>query len=64
MIKDVDNFNILTSEEERTIRLSLCNTCENNNLVDNINTCDRCACPIEYVVTYQFKECPVQKWVV
>lgn len=63
MIENVENFNILTDDDEKQFRLNLCNTC-----VENIETetsgkiCNQCACPIEYVVTYKFKICPLEKW--
>jgi hypothetical protein len=62
MIEDVNNFDILTSEEEKQQRTSLCNSCDKNTKVVNVPTCDACACPIEYVVTYKFKICPLKKW--
>lgn len=64
MINDVENFNVLTSEVERIERSTLCNSCENNINIQDIDTCYKCACPIEYVVTYKFKECPIKKWVI
>lgn len=62
MIEDPNNFNILTSEEEKQIRQSLCNSCEKNKNTEFDKICDACACPIEYVVTYKFKICPLNKW--
>jgi len=62
MIEDVNNFNILTSDEEKQQRLLLCNSCEKNQNTDFGNICEGCVCPIEYVVTYKFKICPLKKW--
>jgi hypothetical protein len=62
MIKDVENFGILTTEGEKQIRIDLCNSCEKNMLNNSVPTCDMCACPIEYVTTYKFKICPLNKW--
>ena len=62
MIEDVNNFDILTTDEEKSKRLTLCNSCEKNTVILDVNTCDSCACPIEYVTTYKFKSCPLNKW--
>ena len=62
MIEDPKNFGILTEETEKLSRQSLCNNCEEKNLVNDIDTCNKCACPIEYVITYKFKICPLEKW--
>ena len=62
MIKDVENFNILTDASESNSRLSLCNACPENTSLDSGNICNACACPIEYVITYKFKICPLNKW--
>ena len=58
MIADVNNFGILTSDEEKQSRQSLCEACTENTL----EICQKCACPIEYVVMYRFKICPMDKW--
>lgn len=62
MIKDVENFGIVTSPEEKTARLALCESCEKLTAVMDTKTCDACACPIEYVIVYKFKICPLGKW--
>ena len=62
MIKDVNNFDILTTEEEKQTRQSLCNSCEKNQNIQFGNICEGCACPIEYVIMYKFKGCPLNKW--
>jgi hypothetical protein len=62
MIEDVNNFGILTNEEEKNKRLELCNSCEKNIMIANNPTCDMCACPVDYVITYKFKICPLNKW--
>jgi hypothetical protein len=62
MIEDVNNFDILTSEEEKNQRTSLCDSCEKKQLTEFGNICVGCACPIEYVVKYKFKNCPLDKW--
>lgn len=59
MIEDVNNFGILTTDAEKTDRLNLCNTCD---MKKPTNICDACACPIDYVITYKFKICPLDKW--
>lgn len=63
MIEDVNNFNVLTTDEEKKYRLDMCNSCEMKRVDElNGNICDSCACPIEYVITYKFKICPLKKW--
>jgi hypothetical protein len=62
MIEDVNNFGILTDDLEKSQRLALCNTCEKKMKNNEVETCDGCACPIEYVITYKFKHCPLNKW--
>lgn len=62
MIEDPNNFDILTSNEEKQNRQSLCDSCEKNKNTESGQICDLCVCPIEYVVTYKFKRCPLNKW--
>lgn len=62
MIKDPNNFDILTDDNEKNSRLELCNTCEKNTSTNQGPICDACACPIDYVITYKFKICPLNKW--
>jgi hypothetical protein len=62
MIEDPNNFDILTSEEEKQIRQSLCDSCEKNQDTEFGHICESCACPIEYVTMYKFKICPLKKW--
>jgi hypothetical protein len=53
-----------TTEEERQIRLNFCNLCEDNLLIDKIyQTCNLCACPIEFVIRFKFKECLKGNWI-
>ena len=62
MIEDPKNFGILTEEIEKLSRLALCNTCEEKVSMAGVDTCNKCACPIDYVITYKFKICPLEKW--
>lgn len=62
MIEDPANFNILTDDVEKQHRLELCNSCEKKISINEVETCDACACPIDYVITYKFKICPLEKW--
>jgi hypothetical protein len=62
MIEDPNNFGIMTTHEEEQHRRSLCNLCEKKTLMNDIETCHMCACPIDYVTTYKFKICPLNKW--
>jgi len=64
MIEDVANFDVLTTDLEKNERSALCNTCDENKNVGESPLCIKCACPIEYVVTYKFKACPLNKWTV
>jgi hypothetical protein len=60
MIEDVKNFGIKTSAEEKANRIALCNACEERR----DSTCNQCACPIDYVIEYAYKKCPLDKWTV
>lgn len=62
MIEDVNKFNILTNDVEKQERLNLCNSCVENKKFNSGNLCYLCACPIEYVISYKFKICPLKKW--
>ena len=62
MIEDVNNFNVLTNEKEKQKRLDLCNMCTENKDTPHGNICESCACPIDYVIKYKFKICPLEKW--
>lgn len=62
MIDNPENFEVLTSDSEKVNRFALCNSCEKITTMDSISTCDACACPIDYVITYKFKICPLNKW--
>jgi hypothetical protein len=62
MIEDVNKFGIITTDQEKSQRLSMCNSCEKNIEFQGSNLCIACACPIHYVITYKFKKCPVNKW--
>jgi hypothetical protein len=62
MIEDVNNFNILTSDSEKATRINICKTCDERQIISDSELCMKCACPIEYAVTYKYKECPLGKW--
>lgn len=62
MIEDVNNFNVLTSDSEKVERINICQTCDQKQLVGESELCMECACPIDYVVSYKFKQCPLGKW--
>lgn len=62
MIENVENFNVLTSDQEKQERIALCNSCEKNIDCQGSRLCDACACPIDYVIRYKFKICPLNKW--
>ena len=62
MIEDVNNFNVLTSDSEKATRLNICKTCDQNQMIAEGELCMGCACPIDYVISYKFKRCPLGKW--
>lgn len=62
MIEDVNNFNVLTSDSEKASRSNTCKMCDESKIIADRKLCMKCACPIDYVVTYKFKECPLGKW--
>ena len=62
MIEDPNNFGILTSDKEKQQRITLCASCPEKQIVANAETCMKCACPIDYVITYRFKLCPIGNW--
>lgn len=62
MIEDVNNFGILTTDQEKQQRFNLCQACEKKTMILDVPTCDACACPIDYVIKYKFKICPIDKW--
>jgi hypothetical protein len=64
MIEDIKNFDILTTDSEKNERMSLCGVCVENKNINESPVCMQCACPIEYVVTYKFKACPLNKWLI
>lgn len=64
MILDPNKFNIPTSAEEKTQREELCYSCAEYTMMNQVPTCNKCACPIGYVVSQKYKKCPLEKWTV
>lgn len=62
MIEDPENFDILTDVIEKNIRQSLCDSCDKKQSTEFGDICICCACPIEYVISFKFKQCPLEKW--
>lgn len=64
MIEDINNFNIKTTDSERIERINICGNCEENKIIGDDNLCMKCACPIDYVTSHKYKNCPLGKWIV
>lgn len=62
MIENVEDFDVLTTQQEKQTRLNTCSECDNNHATEFGRICNACACPINYVITYKFKMCPIGKW--
>jgi hypothetical protein len=54
---------VTCTAEESEARLSLCKSCENFFIdVDKHTKCRSSGCNISLMITYRFKECPLEKW--
>lgn len=62
MIKDIEKFNIATNINEQQLRVTICSSCPHNKFINNEHICEMCACPMEYIVSQKYKECPIGKW--
>lgn len=49
---------VISSQEEKTSRLSLCNACE----LLNVDTCSRCGCLVDVRASYKEAQCPLGRW--
>jgi hypothetical protein len=61
MTTDMELRSIQTTDTVKRNRSALCEACPENKM-NVVPTCDKCACPIEYVVNYNFKMCPIGRW--
>jgi|688.fasta_scaffold01364_21 hypothetical protein len=50
--------NVSTSTQEK--RLSICNKCDQINLIDN--TCNSCGCFLNIKTLWASEKCPLDKW--
>jgi hypothetical protein len=48
--------------EQKEIRLHLCKNCVNFTVEDNHTICSGTGCNISLMVTFNFKQCPLEKW--
>ena len=62
MIKDVEKFNVRTTIDEEQQRVVICSNCPKNIIVNNEYICELCACPMSYIISQKYKECPLGKW--
>jgi hypothetical protein len=60
-IKLIDK-ELLTTDEERTLRINLCKVCENKTVLNTRQVCGKCLCDLELLHFYRFKNCPINKW--
>lgn len=58
---DMELRSIQTTAAEKQKRSALCGACPENKM-NVAPTCNKCACPIEFVINYNFKMCPMGKW--
>lgn len=51
------------NSETRLTRLNLCKNCKNFTIrADNNTVCSETGCNISLMITYNFKQCPLEKW--
>lgn len=60
---EVDNIVVNCTPEESEERLNKCHSCENFFIDEDTHTkCKGCNCNISMMITFKFKECPLEKW--
>jgi hypothetical protein len=47
--------------EESSRRLEVCKKCD-KFVVEDFTMCSECGCNISFLVTYTFKQCPLNRW--
>lgn len=62
MITDLEKFNIRTGIDEEQQRVIICTSCPKNSFINNEHICTMCACPISYIITQKYKNCPLGNW--
>lgn len=50
------------TSEESAVRRSICVTCEKFSINNGHTICSETGCNISLMVTFKFKECPLEKW--
>ena len=60
---EVDDIVTNCTPEESQQRLEKCQSCVNFYIDDDTHTkCKGCGCNISMMITFKFKECPLEKW--
>ena len=60
---EVDDIIINCTPEESQARLEKCKSCVNFYTDEDEHTkCKGCGCNISMMITFKFKECPLNKW--
>jgi hypothetical protein len=54
----LDDDAVMTTQEEKTSRLSMCNSCE----FLNVDVCVHCGCLVDVRAAYKEAHCPIGKW--
>jgi hypothetical protein len=66
MLPQVENITsdsgVECSPEQKIARLDLCKQCVNFVFKDNHTICSGTGCNISLMTTYNFKQCPLEKW--
>ena len=62
MSDDVITPDLIVSQEETDNRLSFCISCDHNQIINDVPSCDQCNCTISMVTTLSFKKCTIGKW--
>jgi hypothetical protein len=54
----LDDDAVMTTTEEKTLRISTCNSCE----FLNVDVCSQCRCLVDVRASYKDAHCPLGKW--
>jgi hypothetical protein len=57
----IDKDTIECTPEQSSQRLEICKRCE-KFVIDGTTKCSECECHINLMITYTFKQCPLEKW--
>lgn len=61
-IQDFNEDIVECEDSEKNTRLTACTNCENFTIEDGITKCSQSGCLINLMITYTFKQCPLEKW--